>query len=128
MDNIRVLPAGDSAITIEFGKEISPAINRRISATVQMLREQHVVGVIDMIPTYCTLLINYDPRVILYDDLKNRIESLLKQDIDAGASKKKIYEIPVCYGGEYGPIWRPLWKIPVYPRKKSSKSTAPRTI
>lgn len=103
MDNIRILTAGDSSILIEFGKEISPEINRKISATVQMMKEQHIEGVVDVIPAFCSLLINYDPRVISYGEISERMQALLKLEIRAGEQKKRIFEIPVCYGGEYGP-------------------------
>ena len=42
----------------------------RSLATVQLMREQHIEGVVDVIPAFCSLLINYDPRVISFDDLK----------------------------------------------------------
>ena len=103
MQKPKILVAGDSSVLIEFGNEILPETNRRIAATVQLIREQHIEGIVDMIPTYCALLINYDPRVILYDPLVQRLQSLLKIEVSAGESKKRIYEIPVCYGGKYGP-------------------------
>ena len=61
MQNIRILTEGDSSVLIEFGKEISPEINRKITATVQMMKEQHIEGVVDMIPAFCSLLINTIP-------------------------------------------------------------------
>ena len=103
MPDIRILTEGDSSVLVEFGKEISPEINRKITATVQLMKEQHIEGVVDMIPAFCTLLVNYDPRVISYDDLKKRLEILLKMEVTAGEGCRKVYEIPVCYGGEYGP-------------------------
>lgn len=103
MQNINILTAGDSSILIEFGKEISPEINRKIKATVQLMKEQHIEGVVDVIPAFCSLLINYDPRVISYDEIRERMQKLVKVDAKSGEEKKKIYEIPVCYGGEYGP-------------------------
>ena len=102
-NKIRILTAGDSSLLIEFGKEISPEINQKISATVQMMREQHIEGVVDIIPAFCSLLINYDPRVVSYEDLKERMQNLVKLDAKTGETKKKVFEIPVCYGGEYGP-------------------------
>ena len=102
-NNIRILTAGDSSLLIEFGKEISPEINRKIAATVQLMKEQHIEGVVDMIPAFCSLLINYDPRVVRYDKMKKRLESLVRMDIKVGAEKRRIFEIPVVYGGEYGP-------------------------
>lgn len=103
MQNIRILTAGDSSLLVEFGKEIDPEINRKIAATVQLMKEQHIEGVVDVIPAFASLLINYDPRVIGYEDMKERIRNLLKVDAKAGAGSRRIYEIPVCYGGEYGP-------------------------
>ena len=56
-----------------------------------------------MIPAFASLLINYDPRVVSYAGLRARMEKLLKLEISGEASESKIFEIPVCYGGEYGP-------------------------
>ena len=66
MPDIRILTEGDSSVLVEFGKEISPEINRKITATVQLMKEQHIEGVVDMIPAFCSLLVNYDPRVTLF--------------------------------------------------------------
>lgn len=101
--NIKLLTAGDSSILIEFGREISPDINHRIAATVQLIRAQQIEGITDMIPSFCALLINYDPRVLTYAQLRGRLEQLLKLEVDAGERKKRVYEIPVCYGGAFGP-------------------------
>ena len=44
MPDIRILTEGDSSVLVEFGKEISPEINRKITATVQLMKEQHKIG------------------------------------------------------------------------------------
>ena len=103
MQDTKILTAGDSSVLIQFGNTIDPEINYRISATVQMMRQQHIIGVTDIIPAFCSLLINYDPRVISCAEIKERMEGILKMEIKAGAKRKKVYEIPVCYGGAYGP-------------------------
>lgn len=103
MSEISILTAGDSSLLIQFGNEISPEINQRIKATVQLMREQHIEGVLDVIPAFCSLLINYDPRVISYSEITKRMRKLLKVETKAGDEKKKVFEIPVCYGGKYGP-------------------------
>ena len=102
-NKIKLLTAGDSSILLQFGNTIDPAINRKIAATVQLMREQHINGVTDVIPAFCSLLINYDPRVISYEQIKRRMEALVKIDVTAGDTRKRVFEIPVCYGGEYGP-------------------------
>ena len=103
MPDIRILTSGDSALLIEFGKDINPETNRKITALVQLMREQHIEGIVDVIPAFCSLLINYDPRVLSYEELKERMEHLLKMETKIEATRKRIFEIPVCYGGEYGP-------------------------
>lgn len=103
MQIIRFLTAGDSSLLIEFGEEISPEINKKITATVQLMKAQQIEGVVDLIPAFCSLLINYDPRIITYENLQKRMEHLVKLDVTAEQASKKVIEIPVCYGGEYGP-------------------------
>lgn len=103
MQNIRILTEGDSSILIEFGQEISPEINRRLSAAMKLIREQHIEGVVDMIPAFCSLVVNYDPRILSYEQMKKRVQDLLKLEINADEQKKRVFEIPVCYGGAYGP-------------------------
>lgn len=103
MEEVKISTAGDSALLIEFGQEISPEINARITAFVHLLKAQHIEGVQDMIPAFTSLLINYDPRVVNYKTLTKRLQKLLKLDVNEEASTSRVFEIPVCYGGEYGP-------------------------
>lgn len=103
MNKIKIHTAGDSSLLIEFEQKISPEINAQITAVVRLIKAQQIEGVKDMIPAFASLLINYDPRVISYAGLKSRLEKLLKLEIAGEASSARIFEIPVCYGGEYGP-------------------------
>ena len=103
MEEVKISTAGDSALLIEFGQEISPEINARITAFVHLLKAQHIEGVQDMIPAFTSLLINYDPRMVNYKTLTKRLQKLLKLDVNEEASASRVFEIPVCYGGEYGP-------------------------
>ena len=103
MEEVKISTAGDSALLIEFGQEISPEINARITAFVHLLKAQHIEGVQDLIPAFTSLLINYDPRVVNYKSLTKRLQKLLKLDVNEEASASRVFEITVCYGGEYGP-------------------------
>ena len=100
MNEIKIYTAGDSSVLIEFGQEISPEINAQITALVRLIKAQHIEGVTDMIPAFASLLINYDPRGVSYAGLRARLEKL---EISGETSESRIFEIPVCYGGEYGP-------------------------
>lgn len=56
MEEVKISTAGDSALLIEFGQEISPEINARITAFVHLLKAQRIEGVQDMIPAFTSLL------------------------------------------------------------------------
>lgn len=103
MQNYKIKPAGDSAILIEFGNEINPEINKRISATIHLIKHQQIEGIVDIIPAFCSLLISYDPRAIAYDSLISRLKKLLKIEVSLEDNETIITEIPVCYGGSFGP-------------------------
>ena len=74
MPDIRILTEGDSSVLVEFGKEISPEINRKITATVQLMKEQHIEGVVDMIPVYFLRLMI---RFLCFVDMRERERLLL---------------------------------------------------
>ena len=97
------LPAGDSALVVEIGDEIHPAINRKIRGLVLALEAKHIRGVREYIPTYRSLLVQYDPAEILFLELIEQIKQLESQLEAAAIPEPRIVEIPVVYGGEFGP-------------------------
>lgn len=103
MAEIRFLTLGDSALSVEFGQEINLAINQQATALKKLLEENPLEGIVEMVPTYCTLMIVYDPLVLGYGELKAAVEKLLQQLSAVAAADKEVIEIPVVYGGEYGP-------------------------
>ena len=70
MNSIKFLLAGDSSFLIEFGNEISPEVNKKIRKMMSDLKNENIDGIIELVPTYCTMLVNYDPRKITYSDFQ----------------------------------------------------------
>lgn len=103
MKDVLMKAEGDSALLLEFPQEISPTINASITALVHLIREQRIEGIMDMIPAFSSLLIHYEPLVIDYHQLSKRIKGLLDLDLGDGATQKRIFDIPVLYGGASGP-------------------------
>ena len=103
MEKIRVLTAGDSALLLQFEQRIGEDVNRRISATVKLLKMQQIEGIVDMIPAYASLLVQYNPLVIRYEEIYKRVSAIVKMDTKVESMEKKVWEIPVLYGGELGP-------------------------
>ena len=100
----KILPVGDSALTIVFGDRIDPGISADVRAARKHLTKKNIEGVTEYVQTYATLMVHYKPGVVLYDELAARIEQELSGlDLSEGNMKKKTIVIPVCYGGEFGP-------------------------
>jgi KipI family sensor histidine kinase inhibitor len=97
----RLLPSGDSAITVEFSRHIDDAANRRVLALDQALAREVVAGVTESVPTYRSLLVHYDPVQIDFDTLGEKLTALAQQPLPP-VTKTRRWRIPVTYGGEHG--------------------------
>jgi len=97
----RLLPSGDSAITVEFSRNIDEAANRRVLALDRAMAAAPVTGVTETVPTYRSLLVHYDPVRTSFDELGDQILALAKLPVPE-AAKTRRWRIPVVYGGEHG--------------------------
>lgn len=99
-----ISPVGDCAISIDFGQVIDPKINRHIRQTIERIQELHLEGIIELVPTYCALLLQYDAMLYSYSELCNIIEPTLEQTMaDNDNGLVTVVEISTVYGGEFGP-------------------------
>lgn len=99
----RYLPFGDSAIIVEFGDTINIVINRKVIALSEAVEKANIKGVEELVPTYRSLLIRYNPMEINCQQLVSLIEKIEKalEETPLEAKKGRIV-IPVIYGGVYG--------------------------
>jgi 5-oxoprolinase (ATP-hydrolysing) subunit B len=97
----RLLPSGDSAITVEFSRNIDDAANRRVLALDRELAAEPIAGVTETVPTYRSLLVHYDPVQIGFDALGEQLLALAQRPLPE-ATRTRRWRIPVTYGGEDG--------------------------
>lgn len=99
----RLLPAGDKALSVELGDSISAETNRKVRDLLLAIESQEIPGVIDLVPSYRSLLVYYDPMRVTLPQLERRLSDL-EQNLDqAAVHAPKLVEIPALYGGECGP-------------------------
>lgn len=99
-----ISPVGDCAISIDFGQVIDPKINRHIRQTIERIQALQLDGIIELVPTYCALLVQYDAMLYSYADMCNIIEPTFSESVtDNDNEKVTVIEIPTVYGGEFGP-------------------------
>jgi inhibitor of KinA len=99
----RFLIAGDRGLLVEFGDKIDPEINKKIREISIALEKMPIEGVVETVPTYRSILIFYDPAMTSPDCLQEGILGLEKKTAEVTIPPPQIIEIPVVYGGEYGP-------------------------
>jgi inhibitor of KinA len=99
----RFLPLGDRALCIELGDSISEATNRRVHSLSREIGMLGARGILEVVPTYRSLVVYYDPQSISYADLTSRVGGMEGPLGEGEAVAPRLVEIPTLYGGEYGP-------------------------
>jgi KipI family sensor histidine kinase inhibitor len=97
----RILPSGDMALVVEFGRSIDPAINRQVLTLDRNIAHEVIGGVLETVPTYRSLLVHYDPVRIGYAALSEKLLGLAQLPVPAETVVRR-WRVPVVYGGEYG--------------------------
>lgn len=94
---------GDMGLMMEFGATISPLIHHRIRVMMHILDREKVAGVIEYLPAYRSLTLLYDPLICSCRKLQERLADLYKNAGEITLPEPKVVELPVCYGGAFGP-------------------------
>jgi inhibitor of KinA len=100
---LRFLPAGDLALSVELGEEISVDVNTRVRALEYLIAQKAVPGVVETVPSYRALLVYYDPSIVGYDALCGELAALAEQATNTAMPPAREVELPCCYDGELGP-------------------------
>jgi len=107
-----ITPLGEAALFVSFGHVISPHIHRYVRILSEYLDRHRFVGFKECILSYTAVTVIYDPFFVkrnigLDKTAAEIVEDMLRQAVENMDKKPlapaDIVEIPVCYGGEYGP-------------------------
>jgi inhibitor of KinA len=102
-DDVRFQPASDRSLLVYFGEKITLNSNQRVRQMLRLLELEPVAGVRDIHPAYCSLLINFDALKLSHDELEIILRRCLDRLEDVRLPEPRQIEIPVLYGGEFGP-------------------------
>lgn len=102
MERARFFPAGDNGLVIKFKDEISESINKRIRAFCLSIEKERITSIIEIIPTYTSILVIYDPLQISYHELNSMLKEIENKVTINELPEAEIIHIPVLYGGDYG--------------------------
>lgn len=116
----QITPFGEAAAIVRFGDEIRPEIHQKISAFNDFLESNPFPGMLEYVPSFTAVTIFYDPLLVRqkwenHSDILepkisfsfDRVEAFLQNALQNLSStndhKPQLIEIPVCYGGDFGP-------------------------
>jgi KipI family sensor histidine kinase inhibitor len=99
---VTIRPASDRSLLVEFGEAISLETHRDAFHLTRAL--EGVRGILNLHPAYASVLVEFDPRLRGHDEM----ETLIREAASSGSptshtSETRLVEIPVRYGGEFGP-------------------------
>ncbi len=105
MSDISILKAGEKGLVIDFGNLIDPAVNGRVHRLAHSIAANMPGDVIEVIPTYRSLMVYFDPQQISRETLSAKIRQYLDNTAESGTTDDvaTVVSIPVCYGAEFGP-------------------------
>lgn len=95
--------ASDRSLMIRFGDAISLEIQQRVRALLALLTAEPVDGVRNLQPGYTTLLVTFDPLQLDHRELEAMVRSYVERMDEVQLPPARRVEIPVCYGGDFGP-------------------------
>ncbi len=99
---VRLLASGDTALVVEFGDTIDREINARVLALADRIADAKIPGIVEMVPTFRSLMVHYDPCVLRFVELGIQVRRLM-EGLTAVGHAHRLWVLPTCYGGEHGP-------------------------
>ena len=95
--------ASDQSLLVYFGEQISPDAHEHVRKFLVLLDQAPVAGVRNLHPAYCSVLVKFDPLQCRHEQLEEILRKYLARLEDVILPPPRQVEIPVCYGGEFGP-------------------------
>jgi len=97
----RYLHSGDTALVVEFGEQIDARVSGLVLALAQRVADAAIAGVVELVPTFRSLMVHYDPVRLGHADLKGRLAPLVL-GLQAAELAGRRWRIPACYDESLG--------------------------
>lgn len=88
--------AGDRALMVRFGTEIDESTNKKVRAMRQLIEKEMIEGIDEVIPTYCTIYIFYDPFKTTPQNLINKLTVIEDKTDESQLPLPKLLKVPVA--------------------------------
>ena len=102
-ESARFQVASDQSLLVYFGHQITPQAHERVRRLLRLLELEPIAGIRNLHPAYCSLLVKFDALKLKHNELEAILKKYLERLEEVRLPEPRQLEIPVCYGGEYGP-------------------------
>jgi inhibitor of KinA len=102
MPEYKVLPAGDTALVVEFGENIDRKLSTWVLGLARRLTEACVAGIVEIVPTIRSLTVHFDPLQIPSAALTARIAELMR-GLHTTEGIGRHWHLPACYDPQIAP-------------------------
>jgi len=102
-DSVEFKLSSDQSLLVYFGREITLQANERVRRLLRLLETAPIAGIRNLHPAYCSLLVKFDALKLQHDELEAILSGYLNRLGEVHLPEPRLVEIPVCYGGEFGP-------------------------
>ena len=116
-EGVRFQFASDQALLVYFDQlkkkdrakarplqsQITLQANENVRKLLRLLELEPITGIRNLHPAYCSLLVKFDALKLQHDELEAILKEYLDRLEEVSLPEPRQMEIPVCYGGEYGP-------------------------
>jgi inhibitor of KinA len=102
-DDFRIVPAGDAVVVVSFAERIDLVVNQHAVELAERFRNVSLTGVRDVVSTFRSVAVYFDPLRTDYQRMLDELRRLASSEPPAQSAARAPIEIPVKYGGEFGP-------------------------
>lgn len=102
MSQFEIKILGEDGILVRFEEKISFKTNFKVQNLKNFLLNENVTGIKELIPSYRSLLVLYDPTKISYEDLKEILLKFQYKKEIIYIKRKRVFEIPAYFGSDLG--------------------------
>ncbi|OUJ73682.1 5-oxoprolinase subunit PxpB [Hymenobacter crusticola] len=108
---VQLYSLGESAVVVQFGDAIKRHTHHEVQALSAYLDAHPFPGFVEYVPAFTTVTVYYNPLEITrspeaspYESVAETLRHMLWQAVtEAEPSASHVIEVPVCYGGKFGP-------------------------
>ena len=102
----RLSVLGDSCVSVQFADVIDPVVNDQCVALAGVLTQRGIRGVRDVVTTYNAVTVHFDPSLVESATVVRELRALADDPPRISGAGSRTIDIPVNYGGEFGPDLR----------------------